>query len=51
MESVYAYRVSLPGTINGLTVMNDGGYIVLINENKCYDVQQSALEHELKHIG
>lgn len=50
IDGVYIYTVDLPSSVNGVTVVKNGAYIVFINQNKCLAKQKLALKHELKHI-
>ena len=50
IDCVYIYTVDLPSSVNGVTVVKNGDYIVFINQNKCLAKQKLALKHELKHI-
>lgn len=50
IDGVYIYTVDLPSSVNGVTVVKNGDYIVFINQNKCLAKQKLALKHELKHI-
>lgn len=35
IDGVYIYTVDLPSSVNGVTVVKNGDYIVFINQNKC----------------
>lgn len=49
---VHVRRVSLPRTVRAVTVTDpDGDYNVYLNGVLPPEVQRSALEHELRHIG
>lgn len=50
MGDVFFYRVPLPGGVRGATILRNGDYIVLINENLCDQTQAKAVAHELLHI-
>lgn len=50
MGDVFFYRVPLPGGVRGATILRNGDYIVLINENLREETQIKAVEHELRHI-
>ena len=50
IDGVYIYTVDLQSSVNGVTVVKNGDYIVFINQNKCLAKQKLALKHELKHI-
>ena len=47
----YVRLVSLPATIDGVSVPNDdGSFDIYINSDLCEARQQECLEHELEHI-
>ena len=50
IDGVYIYTADLPSSVNGVTVIKNGDYIVFINQNKCPAKQKLALKQELKHI-
>lgn len=49
---VYFVRlVSLPASVDGVTVPNDDGtFDIYLNSNLCEARQQDRLQHEIKHI-
>lgn len=50
MDDVYVYTAHLPASVNGVTVIRGDDYLVFINDNKCPEKQNKALQHELEHI-
>jgi zona occludens toxin (predicted ATPase) len=52
LERVHVRRVALPRTVRAVTVTDpEGDYNVYLNGDLPAEVQRSALEHELRHIG
>ena len=54
-ERINIVMMDLPGSIKGFVVqtLDDNGepfYTVCINQNKCQEVQVTAMRHELSHI-
>lgn len=50
MGDTFVYAIPMCKSINGVTVVQNGDYLIFINSNKCPDKQQEALRHELEHI-
>ena len=47
----FVWLVSLPASIDGVTVPNDDGtFDIYLNSNLCEARQQDRLQHEIKHI-
>ena len=51
MNCIFIRRITLPGTVRGVTVAApDDDFIVFVNDSLCMDTQRQAAEHELRHI-
>jgi len=48
--SISTVLYPLPGTVRGYTVLKDGFYTVVINENLSEAARLRAYWHEVKHI-
>lgn len=51
MEEIIVRSVDMPAGVRGFTVLDYAGdYNVYINTRQSYEIQKSALEHEINHI-
>ena len=50
MDNIRTIFVDLPNTIGGYTISKDDFYTIVLNQNLCYERNESTYLHELDHI-
>lgn len=51
MDNIFIRYCNMPCTIHSYVKLNaDDTYTIIINERLCYEMQEEAKEHEIKHI-